>query len=156
MTWGTAKRTTEAGGKSAEGASSRPTAPETVLAEADAIKSTYVGSTAAYEPHRHLFELFRSVEADIEAAPSDVRGLQHRAALVAAQSEILDIAASLPASSLADCTYKLALWRADYCRHRDEAWPRGDIVAASLLEDMAALCGEPRALPGEDEDEDDV
>lgn len=105
------------------------------------IVSDYMADRARDKAHERLFLLFKDVANRLAQPSPGVRGLQERAALLAAQSEILDAAATLPADDLKACVYKLALWRHDYVRGEDEAWPRGDIVAAAAFEDLRHVVG---------------
>ena len=106
--------------------------------------------------HRALFRLYRDIDGLLDTLGRSALALRQRSAYVTVQAFILDSAAAIEAASLEDLTYKLALWRWDYHRCLDETWPRGDIVAASVLEDLVSITGEedaqpPEYLPGEDQ-----
>ncbi|GGY53575.1 hypothetical protein [Parvularcula lutaonensis] len=136
----------------APGTEERPT--DDVLPQIDAIIARCLNAPESCQAHKELFSLYTELHKRLSAAGEGISALQERASLVAAQSEILDASASLPARTVVDVTYKLALWRLDYHRSRDEVWPRGDIVAAAVLEDLIAITGETDARFVEDEHED--
>lgn len=125
-----------------------------LLSRIDEVTERFVRGAEAGSSHKELFGLYTELQRVLSSSSADVLALRDRAAMVAAQCEVLDASASLPAKSVIDVTYKLALWRHDYHRSQDEVWPRGDIVAASVLEDLITLTGEVEARFTEAEDED--
>lgn len=123
----------------------KPPAPDCIslalIQRLDDIVATFLAGAQDYPAHKEMLSLYQRV-TDLMAAESDtLAGHQKRIALLGVQSRILDAAASLPANRVEDCAYKLALWRTDYVRSGDEIWPRGDIVADTVLEDLIHLAG---------------
>ncbi|NNU16933.1 hypothetical protein HK107_11445 [Parvularcula sp. ZS-1/3] len=128
-----------------------PAAPDCIslalLQRLDDIVATFLAGSHDYPAHKEMLSLYQRV-ADLMAAESDsLDGHQKRIALLGVQSRILDAAASVPANRIEDCAYKLALWRRDYVRSEDEIWPRGDIVADTVLDDLIHLTGAFDARP---------
>lgn len=129
---------------------------EEIRAAIDNILCRFALNEKGFSAHKALLELYRQATAELLGLGGGVHALQQRAALIAAQSKVLDVAASLPAEDIIGCAYKLALWRHDYVRSDDEIWPRGDIVAATVLEDLIAMTGETSARFDPDRDEECV
>lgn len=92
-----------------------------------------------------LFDLFRQIEASLAACTgTDEEAEAKRAALIDAQTVVMRTAAVLPARSMTDLLYKLALWRWDSA---DLDQPlaemnRKNAVAYSAFRDLAKILGD--------------
>ncbi|MEM9810178.1 MAG: hypothetical protein AAF788_03035 [Pseudomonadota bacterium] len=108
-----------------------------VLESVQMIRKAYRDNPETIDAHRKLFELYQNVDNAVHEA--DIDG--EADALIQAQESILDAAISMPALNYKAMAYKLAIWRWDYEHPFQEDWPRGDWVAASLLEDLSMMTG---------------
>ncbi|MEM9838552.1 MAG: hypothetical protein AAF830_05290 [Pseudomonadota bacterium] len=122
-------------------------APESTSPRADNLELTIerICDAAEHRPasinaHRELFRLHIAMQDGSLGALGDDMA-----------SRVIDAADRLPALTLQDCTYKLALW---WHAHRDdfrEKPPAPDHVAASLLADLVRITGANDALHPERE-----
>lgn len=118
----------------------------------NAILARFAKNEEGYSAHKAFLDLYRQIADDLNTQGADVLSLRNRIELLKAQGRVVDVAAALPANGMTDCAYKLALWRHDYVRYEDEVWPKGDILAATVLEDLIAMTGETEARFVEHED----
>lgn len=124
-----------------------------LLGRISSFSSANVQSTRAAVSFRDLFFVFLEICKLQDELGGDIRSLRQRSELATVANKLLDAAAGLPAETFEECCYKLALWRHDYPRSLDEAWPRGDIVAASAFDDLAHLAGASDAVPEDEAEE---
>lgn len=91
--------------------------------------------------HERLFELFRKLDRELAGCGSGSDADERSASLIEAQSVLMRTAASLPARSMRDLVFKLALWRWDAPEldRPVEQMTRADAVAYSTFRDLARL-----------------
>ena len=96
--------------------------------------------------HERLFQTFRKI--DVELAECGAGADARAANLIEAQTVVMRMAAALPARSMRDLVFKLALWRWDAPeleRPIDEM-TRADAVAYSTFRDLARLLSDTSVL----------
>ena len=96
---------------------------------------------------KKLFDLYGEVHDDLGECEQPSPKARE---LIRAQSVILHIASVLPAASLTDALYKLALWRWDCLDHPNLEQQRKNAVMHSAFRDIVSLAGEDDGLKGFD------
>jgi hypothetical protein len=115
--------------------------PQEASAKIDDIIEAYRLNPSRFSAHRRLFDLYRRIDLQLRPEDAATGNEELRSALLALKHKLFDQATEVPALSLTDLTYKLALSRWDHPQRGDEAWSRGDRVAASVLQDLIAITG---------------
>lgn len=100
--------------------------------------------------HAKLFDVFRRIEASLGdlSAGAEPEDDSRAAGLIEAQSVVIRLAAALPARTVKDLLYKLALWRWDSAEldRPIETMNRADAIAYSAFLDLAEMLGEGSVL----------
>jgi len=101
---------------------------------------------AAEDHHEKLFRVYLEIETAMGAVDRDEDAAVE--GMIEAQTAAINTAAALPARSMRDLLFKLALWRWD---SPDLEMPigemnRADAIAYSAFRDLAAILGESDVL----------
>ncbi|MEZ5891961.1 MAG: hypothetical protein R3C58_02260 [Parvularculaceae bacterium] len=102
------------------------------------------------EHHQKLFEVFRNIEASLGelSAATDAESDARAEGLIEAQTVVVRTAATLPARTMKDLLYKLAIWRWDAPEldRPVETMTRSDAVAYTAFRDLAHMLGVTEVL----------
>ncbi len=98
--------------------------------------------------HERLFEVFLKIDAELARCGAGAEAEDRSASLLDAQTVLMRTAASLPARSMRDLVFKLALWRWDAPEldRPIEEMTRADAVAYSTFRDLARILGDSSVL----------
>ncbi|MCK5748805.1 MAG: hypothetical protein KAH44_21500 [Oricola sp.] len=98
---------------------------------------------------KKLFDLFRQIEASLSnCTGDDAASEEKRSGLIDAQTVVMRTASVLPARSMSDLLYKLALWRWDAADLDQplETMSRKNAIAYSAFRDLAKMLGDDTIL----------
>lgn len=100
--------------------------------------------------HKRLFEAFARIEAALiqNNGDDDAENADKASNLIEAQTVVIRTAAALPARSMNDLLYKLALWRWDSAGLdvAVEEMTRANAIAYSAFRDLAKMLGDNAVL----------
>lgn len=99
--------------------------------------------------HEKLFNVYRQIDSVLgDCAGTDEEDDEKAPGLIEAQTVVIRTACALPARSLRDLLYKLALWRWDAPELDQpvEKMNRSDAIAYSAFRDLAKMLNETLVL----------